>query len=350
MEIARIQNLSAMGDFATRFLQCKGDINLMRPYFNDKGQPSVTMMRNGKPVMVPTTNATLRKDEWKQLDEVLLKIAQERLGAVVDLTNAGLVFNVSNGMGTTVLEYEDMSDITEAELSMDGVSRSQGDRPEFDLNFLPLPITHKDFSFNLRVLMASRTRGDTLDTTMAELATRQVMELVETTLITGASAFTFGRGTIRGYLDVLTRNTVTLSVNWDNAAKTGAQILTDVTNMKQAAINAKHFGPYMLYIPTAYDTVLDKDYASGYPKSIRERLMEIDGINGIKVLDKLTANNVLLVQMTGDVVRMVNGLGLTTVEWDSNGGMRKHFKVMTIQVPQIRADQDGNSGIVHLSA
>lgn len=345
----------ATGDMATRFLQCGGDINGMRPYFNDKGQPSITVMKRvpGKPgltpVMMPTANATLRKDEWKQLDEVLIKIAQERLGAVEDLKAAGLTFNINNGMGTTVLQYEDMSDITAAEVSMDGVSRSQGDRPEFDILSLPLPITHKDFSFNLRVLEASRQRGDTLDTTMVELATRQVLESIETMLVVGQSAFTFGGGTIRGYLDVTTRNTVTLPLAWDNASKTGALILTDVLNMQQALINANHFGPYMVYIPKAYETVMSKDYASGYPKSIRDRLMEIENLKGIKVLDKLTANNIVMVQMTSDVVQIVTGLGLTTVEWETNGGFRKHFKVMAIEVPRIRADQDGNSGVAHMS-
>jgi hypothetical protein len=35
------------------------------------------------------------------------------------------------------------------------------------------------------------------------------------------------------------------------------------------------------------------------------------------------------------------------VEWQTEGGLITKYKVMTIQVPQVRADQDGNSGIVH---
>jgi hypothetical protein len=111
-----------------------------------------------------------------------------------------------------------------------------------------------------------------------------------------------------------------------------------------------HFGPWVLYIPTAYETVLDDEFKSNSDKPIRQRIMEISGISDIKVVDKLTANNVVLVQMTTDVVRLVVGLPITTVEWTTEGGMVFHFKVMTIQVPQVRADQDGNSGIVHLSA
>ena len=53
--------------------------------------------------------------------------------------------------------------------------------------------------------------------------------------------------------------------------------------------------------------------------------------------------------MTSDVVRLVEGLPITPVEWTVEGGTIFNFKVMTIRVPQIRADQDGNSGVVHYS-
>jgi hypothetical protein len=63
----------------------------------------------------------------------------------------------------------------------------------------------------------------------------------------------------------------------------------------------------------------------------------------------LTADNVLLVQMTSDVVRLVRGMGLQNVEWATEGKMITKYKVMTIQVPQIRSDQAGRCGVVHLA-
>jgi len=35
------------------------------------------------------------------------------------------------------------------------------------------------------------------------------------------------------------------------------------------------------------------------------------------------------------------------VMWDSHGGMMIHFKVMMIGAPRIKADQSGQSGVVH---
>ena len=72
-------------------------------------------------------------------------------------------------------------------------------------------------------------------------------------------------------------------------------------------------------------------------------------LNALEIVAK-TANNVVMVQLTEDVVRVIEGLPLTNVEWTSPGNMIFNFKIMTITVPQLRADQEGNSGIAHLAA
>lgn len=345
------QNLVA-GSVGKKLLSAGMNHNILKPYIGSDGRTYVTNIRNGKAVAVPQPylNATLRKDEWKQMDDAILMAAEERLVGVADLISRGLTFRIGNGLGSTVLEYEDIDSLSAAELTMDAITPSKKDRPNYELKFLPLPVIHKDFSYNIRTLAASRTSGQPLDVTTGMLAARQVSEKLETILFQGASTYTYGGGTIYGYSDHPSRNTVTLSANWDASAKTGAQILDDVKSMKQASIDAKHYGPWMLYIPTSYETVLDDDFKAESDKTIRQRILEIAGIDGIQVADKLTADNVLLVQMTSDVVRMVIGLDMTTLEWDEGAGLVSNYKVMTIMVPQIRADQNGNCGVTHLSA
>lgn len=348
----------AQGEVASQFLSAGSlNVNRMRPFVGKDGRSYISVCK-GDPKKLESyesvpiqTNATLRRDEWKQLDEAVLRAARIRLGGVDDLVSRGLTYNLGDGMATTVLEYHDVSDSFEASLTMDGINRSQGDRPVFTTNYMPLPIIHVDFEINARVLAASRKLGNPLDTTSVEQATRRVLEKRESMLFTAAStAYTFGGGTIYGYLDQPSRNQVTLSANWDASAKTGAQILDDVLGMKQASINDRYFGPWMLYIPTAYERVLDEDYSTSYAKSIRTRILETDGIEDIKVVDTLTANNVILVQMTSDVVRLVQGMGIQVIEWANEGGMVTKYKVLTIQVPQCRADANSRSGIVHLAA
>jgi hypothetical protein len=356
-------NGQAIGDVAGTFVNNTMNFGTMRPFVDMKTGKSFINVYIGGDVKKPTsykviplqTNATLRRDEWKQLDDSIMEVSRQRLGGVQDLLDKNLTFNLGNAMGTTVLEWHDVSDFGEAVVSMDGVTRSKGDRPNFQHNYLPIPIIHYDYEINARVLAASRSLGNPLDTTSAERAARRVNEQLEKMLFTNIT-YSFGEkdsrnlNTIYSYVNHPDRNQVTLSGHWDDSGTTGADIIEDVLNAKQASINAYHYGPWMLYIPTNYETVLDGDYDTTTPgTTIRERILKIAGISGIKVIDTLAADNILLVQMTSDVVRLVRGLGLQNVEWETEGKMITKYKVLTIQVPQIRSDQNGKSGIVHLA-
>lgn len=358
-----IANGQVQGDVANQLMN-NGRLNLgsLRPFIGDDGRSYMTVYKGGK-LNDPTSwvdkpinvNATLRRDEWKQLDEALMVASRYRLGGVEDLVSKGLTFNLGNAMGTTVLEWHDVSDGFEASLTMDGITRGNGDRPKFQTNYLPIPIIHVDYEINARVLAASRGLGNPLDTTSAEMAARRVNEKLENMLFTDTTyafgtADDRGRNRIYSYVNHPDINAVTLGTAWDASAKTAAGILQDVLNMKEASIAAYHYGPWMLYIPTGYETVLDDDYDTTTPgKTIRERLLSIAGLSGIKVIDTLAANTVLLVQMTPDVVRLVQGLGLQNVEWDTEGKFLTKYKVIRIAVPQIRSDQNGKSGIVKLA-
>lgn len=358
-----IGNGQAQGVVANALIG-QGQLNVgrLRPFIGKDGKAYITVFKGGDAKKVENyvnmpiqTNATLRRDEWKQLDEAILPIAQNRLQGVQDLVDNGLTYNLGNAMGTTVLEYHDISDAMEADLTMDGVTRSKGDRPVYTTKYLPIPIIHVDYEINSRVLAASRSLGNPLDTTSAERAARKVAEKLEAMLFT-STTYQFGGGTIYSYLNHPDRNTETMAVHWDDLADStnstiGEKILADVLKMKQASIDAYHYGPWMIYIPTAYETLLDQDYdsASATGVTIRERILKIANIKGIKVADTLPTNNVLLVQMTSDVVRLVRGMGIQNVEWSTEGQMITKYKVMTIQVPQIRSDQSGKSGIVHLA-
>jgi len=358
----------ALGEIANKLaMSGRLDIGRMRPYIEQDGQTYVSVYVGGDPkkedayrVLQINQAGTLRRDEWKQLDEAVLKVAESRLGGFQDLIDAGLVYNLGNAMGTTVLEYHDISDTDlSADITMDGITRAQGARPQFTTNYLPIPIVHADYEINTRVLAASRNLGNPLDTTMAERAARKVQEKLELMLF-GDTTYSYGGGTIYSYMNfpsantetevasILGTNASTILVPWNKAD--GTKIVQQVIAMKQASLNDKFFGPWNLYIPPAYETILDEDYqvSGGKVITIRDRLMAISGIKNIRVIDFMPADTVLLVQMTSDVVRVVRGMGLQNVEWSTEGNMVTKYKVMTIQVPQIRADQEGKCGIVRV--
>jgi hypothetical protein len=198
-------------------------------------------------------------------------------------------------------------------------------------------------------LNASRSLGNPLDTTSAEYAARAVASKLENMLFTDTD-YSFGGGSIKSYVNYGDRNQVSLATSWTDSTMTGEKIVDVVSEMKQASLDAKHYGPWVLYIPTNYETKMDEDYSSSKgSNTTRERILKLAGITDIKVVDTLADDNVLLVQMTPDVVRLVNGMSITNVEWTSPDKFINKYKVLAIQVPQIRSDQDGNCGIVHLA-
>lgn len=351
-----IGNGSAQGDIAALLLNQKRlDPGAMRPWLDAAtGKTYITVHKGGdtsdiknyQNIQVNSTG-TLRREEWMALDSAILNVKRQRLGGFEDLQSKGLVYNLGNAMGTTVLEYHNISDAMEAELSMDGITRGDADRVVYESVYLPIPITHVDFDINLRALSASRNLGNPLDTSMVEAATRRILEKFEAMLFTNTT-FAFSNGTIYSYVNHPKRNTVAGTESWDDSA-TGAEIVQDIRRMKTASIAAHHYGPWTLYVPTAYESRLDDDYGTNYVKTIRQRILEINGINEVKVVDTLAEGNVLLVQMTSDVVRLINGMDIQVIEWKTEGGMVSKFKVMAIKVPQIRNDHYGNSGLVHLS-
>jgi len=351
MKMDFILNGQGHGDVANRLLACNGDLGSLRPWIGKDGKAYMTLNRDGKLVNVPISNATatLRKDDWILLDDVIIKAAKQRLKAVQDLISGGLTFNIPNGMAYSVLQTETQGDINDASVSMDGMRENANDRPTFEINNLPLPIIHKDFSYSARNLLISRNGGSPLDTTTASLAARKVAEEAEKMLIgvsTTADQYNFGGGVIYGYTDFPNRLTKTIT-SPTASGWTGSTLLAEVLAMMTQARGAYHYGPYVLYTGTGWEEYLGGDFKTNSDKSLRSRLLEIEGLSDIRALDYLTGYTMVLVQMTSDVVREVMGMSITTVQWDTHGGMQKNFKVMAIMVPQIRADQNDNCGIVH---
>lgn len=317
--------IQASGDVATRLLQAGMNLNAFR------------------------TLDTLRKDEWQLLDTTIVQETRDRLRIAQRLRDRGMVFPLGGDLGVTVLQWQEQNDPGSAELTMDGVTRGRSDRPEFNLRSLPLPISHSDFYLNTRELQAGRRMGTPIDTTMARVSARRVAEQTEDLIVVGSS-LNFGGGSIQGLTNATNRTTGSFSAGtWSAAARTGAEILADVLAMIGDARADAHYGPYELFIPQEFETKLDEDFdaSSADTRTIRERLMQIEGLEAITVLDRMATDNVVLVQMTPDVLDLVVGQEPRTVEWESEGGFRINMKVFGVMVPRIKDTFANRSGIVH---
>lgn len=346
-----IHNGQASGGVASALLQSGFDVASLRPFISPvDGRSYIMTNRAGKsvPQLIGNSTATLRKDEWIELDTAVVMAAKERLQVVADLRTSGLTYNLANGMSKTVLETQAMSDISPATVSMDPARQSDSDRPEFDLTSLPLPVIHKDFHFNARQLAAGRNSGQGIDVLAAQLAARRVAEEAEKLVIGNGANVTYGGGTVYGLTNFPQRITVSGFHEPSVSGWTGATFVADVLQMRQAAVNSLHYGPYVLYVGKNWDQFLDVDYSTlKGDNTLRQRVQAIQGITKIQSLDYLPGWDLVLVQQSTDVLRLVLGMDVTTVQWETMGGMRLNFKVMAIMVPQLRADFNGNTGIVH---
>lgn len=402
------------------------DPGFQRPYFDKNGRPAVTILTNrwtqndvkngggerrrlrehrlisdlvnNHGIMSPVFNATsLRKEEWIELDRTVLEASRYRLRAWGDLSAASS-FGGFDGMNKMLLEHETMSDPGEAIVDMDSLTEGRTDSPKFQLEGLPLPITHADFWFSKRRIGISRNSGTPIDTAMAGSAAQRVAESVEKTLIGNNTGVTYGgasthvggygrTSSVYGYLNFPSRITKT-NLTTPTGSNPEATV-ADALAMKDSLTARKQYGPFMLYHSTDWDQYMDNDYArlggDNASMTLRDRLKKIDGIQDVRRLDMLFASQpqtdpyytsstvgttgkaiytgpggegigssanpftLLMVSMTPQVCRAVTGLPITTVQWETKGGMQLNFKVMTIMVPQIRADFYGNTGLLQAS-
>jgi len=312
--------------------------NALRPWYPADQKEAAALRRNGG--IQP--NALLRKDEWKQLDTRVIDIARQRLIGVADLRSRGLTYALG-GLGTLISEWEQMSDMSAAQIDMAGATRGEKDTLDFTLVGVPVPIVHKDYSLNIRRLLASRNLGNALDTLQAQVASRLVADTLEGLLFNGTS-LVVDANPIYGYTTHPNRNTGTA----DGDFGTITNIFSTVNNMVIAAEADNYYGPYVLYVAKTQYAEMRAIYTDGSGQSAWQRCLDaIPQLVEIKPADTLAAGVLVLVTMLPDVVDLAIAQDITNVQWDEEGGMIQNYKVMSAMVPRIKADKEGRSGIVH---
>jgi len=332
MNDVNISGLTAFGGSIPAKLAASGmDISALRSY---EGQ-----IVNGIRV-----NALLRKDEWIELDNAVVDVARAQLNGIADLRTANLVQNLG-GLGTLISEYEKLQDMGDADVSMSGVTTGDRDTVGFAVAGVPVFITHKDFQLNIRRLLASRNTGQGLDTTQVAVATRKVADKLENILFNGLSLTVDGYP-VYGYTTHPDVNTGTAAGDFG----TITNIYPTINNMVTAAEADNYFGPYTLYVARTQYGEMRQIYSDGSGQTAIQRCLDgIPALTAIKPSSVLADGSLVLVTMQRDVVDLAIAQDIAVVEWDTMGGMVSNFKVMTAQVPRIKSDSAGRSGIVYFT-
>ena len=329
-----------------------------RPYMNARGEPCITVNtgqldNTGQPIYKErriNTNATLRDLEWRQLDDEIITAFKERLVVVDDLISGGLTYN-AGGLGTIVTEWETASEMTDAEITMDGESASDKDRQEFGLDGVPIPVIHKEFSIGARMLLASRQRGAGLDVTQGQESARSVARRSEAMVFNGANiGASRGRNkyTIPGLTTYENRETFTISDWADDTNVSPEDIHKEILAMvAKLETNQRVYGPFKLYVPGVYASRFREDFKANSDKTLMERVTDEDVIDNVRFSDVLAPGNVVLIQMQRSVIDLAIASDVTTVQWESGSRWTNNFQVFASWAPRIKSDFDGRCGILH---
>lgn len=281
-------------------------------------------------------NAVLREDATRQIEEALLGVARRDLVAVADLRAAGLVAMLNN-IGITTYEYDRVSPVGEATQSMSILNLGDRDLVTFARTAIPVPVTASQFEMDARLQAAGGNIGEPVSLTNVEEHTRAVAEKLEDTLVNGSDVV-LGSNTLPGYINFGSREQITLSAGAWTSATGFAAATADVLNARAALRDNGFTGPYIFYIPSNWDLVIDEDYTTlKGDRTLRERLLAIDGISQVKVLPALPSDNALLVQMTRSVVQAAIAQDITTVTWDSFGGLATNWAILAVMTFALKA-------------
>lgn len=308
------------------------------------------------------TLAPLPDKAQVQIDRAVVEVGLQRLTIAADVMAAGLTYNLSDPLSVAQLEWNTISKIGAAQRTMSPSAKGENKLPIMTPNRLPIYLTTDRFELDIRTLKTSQRMGMPLDTAIVKQCVRAVNEAVEDALINGATtldgqAMAVGGYSAPGLLNAPNANTKNLTAAAWTTTPVAATIFAETMAMITQLQGDKKFGPYRMYVGSQISNVLDGDYstATNTVTTLRQRLLQIDGLESIKVADLLTngngatpsiGNKVILMQMTSDVVDMVVGQNPTVIPWTSLDGFTIYNLVMAILIPRVRSDADGNSGIV----
>lgn len=255
------------------------DVGLLRPWLDTHGRSVVTVsVGNGRLETIPSTiEALLSKEQFMELDRSVLTGFREVTPVISFLKSQKAQLRFDEKKAVQALYSQTLEEVERA-ANPHVKELVDSTLVNYPIVGIPLPITHQDFK----------------DIDSGADAGKTVGNAVERALIS----------------DILNR-----------AEQCDFDQIIQVIDL---AYSKKFYGPFLLLAPQDYDT---------------EPVLRDDQKSSITLVNTDLVNDLVLVQYTPDVLRLVVGMDLTAVQWED------HFKVLCIITQQIRADFYKNVGI-----
>lgn len=288
-------------------------------------------------------------DAWRRIDTRSAAIQRDVLAVFNRLAAAD---QTPVGVGDIVSFYPQVSDSGEVHVSMDGRSEGNADQANVKYAGTPVPVFDSYARFGWRQMEVMRKGGGMIDTSTIANHQRKVAEKMEDVVLNGLSSVSVNGNTIYGLRNFPQRNTGTHGLTL--ATSTGAQWLAAFKSMLDALIADNAFGKVTVFLNYGdWLSASINEFVAGYPKTILQRLQEIQQIAEIVPASKCTANEILGIANigTGEWGTILQAMPMVTrPKARANAEDDYVFGVLAMAAPQFKSDYDGKSQIVHMTA
>jgi hypothetical protein len=289
------------------------------------------------------------EDAEELIDDAVVRVGLDRLTVMRRVMERGLVYNLPNWLSVLELSHDRISRFGSAVQTLTPHTHLEKSNPDRDKATIPIYATMEGGEIGIRTLLASQRAGSAFDTTLIEEYVRNVNEANEDQAISG-STLTLNGNNAPGLINAPNVNTWNFidGESWTAAGHSGEDILADVLAGADELEQDNFFGPYELFIPTAYGNEINKDFKTNSDKTTRQRLEELEfgGENlVVTVADLMPTDTIALVTMRSNVLDVVLGQGPTSISWTIDPGWQTKIAVVACSILRTKDTYDGTSGI-----
>jgi uncharacterized linocin/CFP29 family protein len=322
-------------------------INAARAGFNQTQQALAANSASG--MLLAGNAAPVDIDAWKRIDDRSVRIMRDVLNVFNTLARAN---TTPMGVGDIVNYFPQISDSGTVSVSMDGRNGQNADQAVVKYVGTPVPVISSAARMGWRQMAVVRKGGVGLDVETIANHQRKVAEKLEDMVLNGDSSIVVGGSTLVGLRNHPQRNTGTHG--FDLSAATGANWLTAVSQIITLLTGDNAFGRvtvFLNYNDWVYASI--NEFTAGYPKTILQRLREIEQIADIIPCGKVPADNLIGVAglETGEWGSILSAMPMTTrPKQRMNPEDDYVFDVMAVVAPQFRTDFDGRAPFAHTTA
>lgn len=300
--------------------------------------------------MVVGNAAPVDIDAWRRIDTRATVVQRDVLAVFNRLAAAS---QTPLDIGDLVSYFPQVSDSGEVTVTMDGRKTGRSDQALIKYAGTPVPIIGSEARFGWRQAAVNRKGAVMLDTITIENHLRKGAEKLEDMVLNGESTVVVGGNTIYGLRNHPSRNTGTHGFDLNSTA-TGANWLTAFKQIIDLLIADNAFGRvtvFLNYSDWLYASV--NEFTAGYPKTILQRLREVEQIADIVPASKIPADNIIGIAglETGAWGSILSAMPLTSrPKARQNPEDDYVISVMAAAAPQFRTDYDGRMPVAHTTA